>query len=93
MKKGALAMCCGNQRAAARAAVMPPAAAPTLSARAAAAAQTSVISFEYVGRGEAAIRGPVSGRLYRFSRPGERREVDARDRPGLAALPVLRWVR
>jgi hypothetical protein len=54
---------------------------------------TSVIMFEFVGAGEASIRGPVSGQLYRWSRPGERVRVDARDRPGLASVHTLRWVR
>jgi len=85
-------MCCGSQRAAARAAVV------ASSARAAAvpapaASATSVIMFELFGPGPALIRGPVSGRVYRFAMPGDRVIVDARDRLGLIAMPALRWVR
>ncbi|HEX3138925.1 MAG TPA: hypothetical protein VHQ87_02660 [Rhizobacter sp.] len=90
-------MCCGSNRAAARAAVMAQAAqasqVPAPAAAGGAANAVSVIMFEYLGHGDAVIRGPVSGRVYRFARSGERQQVDARDRPGLAAMPVLRWVR
>jgi hypothetical protein len=34
----------------------------------------------------------VSGRRYRFDRPGMRLEVDLKDRPSLAAVPNLRQV-
>jgi hypothetical protein len=51
------------------------------------------IMFEYAGRDAASITGPVSGRVYRFAGPGDRVRVDARDRPGLASMSVLRWVR
>lgn len=53
----------------------------------------SGIVFEYVGGGSAAVRGAVSGVMYRFSGPGERLRVDPRDRPALMQLPALRWVR
>lgn len=94
-------MCCGKNRAAAQAAASsgarsgaadrlgssrPPASPLPSSA-------TSEIVFEFVGPGTANVRGPVSGRIYRFTAPGERLRVDLRDRPGLATLPALRWVR
>ncbi|MGY4831459.1 hypothetical protein ACVNIS_23010 [Sphaerotilaceae bacterium SBD11-9] len=83
-------MCCGSKRAAAQAAAMVHAApAAVVGAKPA----LSVIMFEYVGPGQTAIRGPVSGQLYRFAQPGARVQVDARDRPGLVAMPSLRWVR
>ncbi|HET7796106.1 MAG TPA: hypothetical protein VFL64_22140 [Rhizobacter sp.] len=83
-------MCCGSKRAAAQAAAMAHAApAAAFGARPA----LSVIMFEYLGSGQTAIRGPVSGQLYLFAQAGARVEVDARDRPGLAAMPSLRWVR
>ncbi|HEV8690785.1 MAG TPA: hypothetical protein VGQ91_10845 [Ideonella sp.] len=59
----------------------------------AAAPATSIIVFEYVGSGPTTIRGPASGQLYRFAHAGDRVAVDARDRPGLALLTMLRWVR
>ena len=85
-------MCCGSQRAAARAAVIAAAGRPAAVMPAAAPA-TSVIVFEYLGSGAATIRGPASGQLYRFAHAGDRIAVDARDRPGLAMLTALRWVR
>jgi hypothetical protein len=48
--------------------------------------------FEYVGTTGMTVQGPVSGRRYRFERPGSRLVVDARDRPSLAAIPDLRQV-
>jgi hypothetical protein len=48
--------------------------------------------FEYVGRTGMTIIGPVSGRRYRFDRPGARVPVDSRDRPSLAAIANLRQV-
>lgn len=90
-------MCCGKNRAAARAAAVAggvaargqqPSAAPPIPTSA-----TSEIMFEFVGDGSAAIRGPASGRVYRFAAPGDRVRVDARDRPGLLSIATLRWVR
>jgi hypothetical protein len=90
-------MCCGKNRAAAQAAATSgaadrraasyPAPAPLPSTA------TSEIVFEFVGHAATNVRGPVSGRVYRFSAPGDRLRVDPRDRPGLAAMPALRWVR
>lgn len=55
---------------------------------------SSVIVFEYIGTAlPATVPGPVSGRRYRFLNPGDRQAVDPRDRPGMAAMPMLRWVR
>jgi hypothetical protein len=54
---------------------------------------TTVVMFEYAGAGEASIRGPATGTIYHFTRPGDRVRVDPRDRPGLAELRTLRWVR
>jgi len=84
-------MCCGSNRAAARAIAM-----AQSSGRVAPAAPlgvASVIMFEHLGDGPTNIRGAVSGRLYRFARKGDRLEVDARDRPGLLGMAMLRWVR
>lgn len=86
-------MCCGSARAAARVAAMgtPQPAATSVGSRTASA--SSVTMFEYVGSGQARIRGPVSGLIYYFRRSGDRLRVDPRDRPGLASLPSLRPVR
>jgi hypothetical protein len=50
--------------------------------------------FEYTGtRAVEIIVGPVTRRAYRFDGPGSRVRVDPRDRPGLASLTVIQWVR
>jgi hypothetical protein len=38
------------------------------------------------------VRGPVSGRRYRFETPGSRLVVDPRDKASMAAIPNLRQV-
>lgn len=87
-------MCCGQNRAAARAAAQAAGAARANSAPApVSGAESSVIVFESVQDGARVVRGPVSGRLYRFAGAGDRVRVDARDRPGLTTVPGLRWVR
>jgi hypothetical protein len=48
------------------------------------------VVFEYVGKTALTAIGPVSGRHYRFSRPGAILEVDPRDSASLAAVPNLR---
>ena len=92
-------MCCGSQRAAARAAAI--AAAPRHSSRSATPAPTPLAAparaattvFEYTGDDPMEIRGPGSGRSYRFASAGHRIAVDPRDWPALAAMAVLRRVR
>ena len=87
-------MCCGGKRAAARAAAMSAAVArPVRATPHAPRSDASEIVFEYIGHGPGRIQGPVSGQIYRFAGPGARVRVDARDRPGLAALSVVRWVK
>ena len=49
--------------------------------------------FEYIGRTALTVFGPISGAPYRFNGPGSRLAVDPRDRPALAVIPVLRFVR
>lgn len=83
-------MCCGRNRAAARAAVL---AGAGSDAEVRFTSAIGAIMFEHVGAGAANVRGPVSGRVYRFARPGDRQRVDARDRPGLSLIPTLRLVR
>ena len=46
--------------------------------------------FEYVGPTGLTVRGPVTGRRYRFAGHGAVAAVDARDAPSLAAVPRLR---
>ena len=49
--------------------------------------------FEYVGTTGLTTSGPVSGRHYRFDRPGARVTVDARDARALATVRNLRLVK
>jgi hypothetical protein len=50
------------------------------------------VFFEYVGRTGLTVVGPVTGRRYRFERPGARLEVDLKDRRSIAAVPHLRQI-
>lgn len=82
-------MCCGTNRIQQRtASPRPPGASPY-------AGNQQVrrpMSFVYVGNTGMKVSGPVSGRAYRFDRPGARLEVDPRDRVLLASLRQLRQV-
>jgi hypothetical protein len=48
------------------------------------------VVFEYIGKTALTAIGPISGRHYRFSRPGAIVQVDPRDSASLAAVPNLR---
>jgi hypothetical protein len=48
--------------------------------------------FEYIGATALKVMGPVTGREYRFDRPGARVEVDANDQASLARVPNLRRI-
>jgi hypothetical protein len=48
---------------------------------------------EYVGRTAMTVIGPMTGRRYRFDRPGARLAVDARDHASLTRIANLRQVR
>lgn len=63
--------------------------APTGSPRLQAGVYDRVI-FEYVGDTGMTVVGPVTGKRYRFDRPGARVEVDLRDRRPLTGVPRLR---
>jgi hypothetical protein len=51
------------------------------------------IYFEYTGQTGLSVRGPITGRNYRFGGPGARIGVDSRDAPALMAVPMLRTER
>lgn len=51
------------------------------------------INFEYTGKTALTVRGPVSGKNYRFSKPGATQLIDYRDTSSLMAIPVLKRVR
>jgi hypothetical protein len=46
--------------------------------------------FEYVGSTGMTVIGPMTGRRYRFDRPGATIAVDRRDAPGVGAVPNVR---
>ena len=52
----------------------------------------SAPKFEYVGKTAMTVVGPMTGKRYRFSRPGEQLEVDVRDRSWIAFVPNLKRV-
>jgi hypothetical protein len=72
-------MCCGRNRQ-----VAPGGPAPLRAAAPAGAA------FEYVGNTALTVVSPLTGRQYRFAKPGARVEVDARDRSWVSFVPHLR---
>lgn len=48
------------------------------------------VNFEYTGKTSLSVRGNVSGKNYRFSKPGDVQLVDYRDAYSLMGVPVLR---
>jgi hypothetical protein len=81
--------CCGTSRAP----LFGPGTVPSQKAPASSSgARRYRVQFEYVGRTALTVIGPVSGTRYRFVQPGAVVTVDARDRPGLAAVPNLRSI-
>jgi hypothetical protein len=53
-------------------------------------ASPSRVVFEYVGRTGLTVIGAVSGKQYRFARPGARLQVDPRDGISMRKVPHLR---
>ncbi len=49
-------------------------------------------TFQYLGPTGLTVIGPVTGRRYRFDRPGSRVDVDPRDRASVASIPMLKLV-
>ena len=80
-------MCCGQQRQQHRTSnsAHPMIPRPTGSSR-----PSITVTFEYLGRAGLTVVGRVSGKTYRFERPGFHVEVDALDAGSLAAVPNLR---
>ena len=54
--------------------------------------RSSSVKFEYFGRTGLTVLGRVSGRTYRFERPGFQVEVEARDVTALKGIPNLRQI-
>lgn len=47
-------------------------------------------TFQYIGSTGLTVRGPVSGKTYRFARTGSSVVVDERDAPHFDGIPSLR---
>lgn len=47
-------------------------------------------AFQYTGATGLTVRGPISGKTYRFAKPGNAMVVDERDAPYFGAVPSLR---
>jgi hypothetical protein len=52
----------------------------------------AAVLFEYLGETALTATGPVTGKRYRFERPGARAAIDARDAPALRQVSRLRPV-
>ena len=89
--------CCGKNRAHAsteRQISSPLSTSPTSSANVQQRrAPGLALHFQYVGATGLTVRGPITGRSYRFSRNGETVAVDERDAPSLRAVPNLQPVK
>jgi hypothetical protein len=93
--------CCGRQRsqiqgtapsrvqgaAPAHHVIERPAAAPV-----APPARRSTAYFRYLGKTGLTVVGPITGKRYRFDKPGDVVAVDLRDRRSIAGVPNLREV-
>ena len=55
-------------------------------------APRTVVYFEYAGQTGLTAVGPITGKRYRFPRPGAAVAVDGRDAPSLTAVPKLKRV-
>jgi hypothetical protein len=54
------------------------------------AVSRTLVYFEYTGQTGLTAVGPITGKRYRFDRPGAALAVDGRDAPSLSAVPNLR---
>jgi hypothetical protein len=70
-----------------------PVARPAAEAINAAKPKQQTVSFVYGGKTGMTVVGPVSGRVYRFDRPGAQVSVDPRDKFLLATIPNLMLVK
>jgi hypothetical protein len=48
------------------------------------------VSFEYTGKTALSVSGNISGKSYRFSKPGDVQLVDYRDASSLSVIAVLK---
>ncbi len=50
------------------------------------------VTFEYRGETGLTVKGPVTGRTYRFEVTGDQQQVDYRDARSMLSIPLLRKV-
>lgn len=48
------------------------------------------VDFEYTGKTALSVRGTISGKNYRFSKPGDVQSIDYRDASSMMGVPVLK---
>ncbi len=53
---------------------------------------SDAVMFEYFGPTRMAVKGPMTGRVYRFNNTGARVAIDRRDVPSVTAVPNLKRV-
>lgn len=84
--------CCGGKRRQFPAATRPTPTrtSPTPATRQTAPPITEEVIFEYTGQTGLTVRGPLTGRTYRFAYPGAQVSVDKREAGALTAVPQLR---
>jgi hypothetical protein len=51
------------------------------------------VNFEYTGNSGLSVTGGITGKKYRFNRPGDIQLIDYRDTSGMMAIPVLKKVK
>ena len=86
--------CCGKGRSQFQTAARTvPGANPTPVLRPRVEMTAAAVRFEYLGTTALTVRGPITGRNYRFNGPGGQVAVDRRDAPSMMAVPKLRTVR
>ncbi|MEO6734590.1 MAG: hypothetical protein ABIN01_25440 [Ferruginibacter sp.] len=51
------------------------------------------VYFQYTGKSALTVTGKITGKTYRFTKPGEMKVIDYRDASGMMAVPVLKKVR
>ncbi len=95
-------MCCGKNRLPksfmqtqmppTKVVPLPPAPKPVAASVKGTASQVRQLKFVYAGNTGLTVVSPITGRRYRFDRPGAQVDVDARDRSWISFVPKLRAV-
>lgn len=85
--------CCGNQRSSMRNEPSARHQASSSSGSGSGHWTPGTTSFEYTGRGQLTVTGPLTGQVYRFIGAGARVVIHGSDVPSLIAVPGLRALR